>query len=320
MDEQGSTTVRIAPARPLTDTHGSIMFAVTVLFLAALAVLLQWLNSTRLPLPESNAFMVLMGLLWAPFVAEALVGLVRAQAHPGQLRRFLLISLLPPFRLGYSTFHPPDVLWVPSLGWAHKDQALTDWLEGKATRPMLVIALLILPLLGVEFLLKDEVAAYPWLGLGLELGAGFIWLAFAFEFTLMLSVTNEKIAYCKQHWINILIILMPLLAFLRNVQAIRALRAAQSTHFLRVYRLRGVLMRLRHALVALSAIERLLYRNPEKLEKKLMQQRQRLHRDLAEIEARLVKVRREVSHHRIRRSEAPQKRWLGLFGKRQSLD
>lgn len=320
MAARHDSAIVFEPHPPMREWQAGLMFGLTVLFLLVLAVLLQWFNSTRLRVPESNAFVPIMATLWIPFVLEALIGLLVGKAHPGRFRRFLLVSLLPPFRLGYSTFHDGGLIWLPGIGWVRKNEALRHWIERKASTPMLAIALLILPLLGVEFLLKDEVAAYPWLGYGLEFGAGFIWLAFAFEFTLMLSITGEKMAYCRQHWINILIILLPLLAFLRNIQAIRALRAARSANLLRVYRVRGVLMRLRHALVALSAVERLLYRNPERLEKKLLQERSQLQHEIDALDSRLQQVQLDVAAYRARQQNTPRRRWLLWFRRQEPVD
>ena len=78
----------------------------------------------------------------------------------------------------------------------------------------------------IEFLLKDQVAAYAWLQGLLEVGMGVIWFAFAAEFILMVSIAEKKVAYCKEHWIDLAIILLPLASFLRSLSIVKATRLA----------------------------------------------------------------------------------------------
>ena len=135
---------------------------------------------------------------------------------------------------------------------------------------MIAIALLILPILVVEFFMKDQVANHAWLRLCLHLGTGVIWFAFAGEFILMVSVADQKLAYCKKHWIDLAIILLPLFSFLRSLRAMRATRIAklmripQVGKLARVYRLRGTAVKAIQALILLGAFHRWTGRNPEK--------------------------------------------------------
>ena len=51
-----------------------------------------------------------------------------------------------------------------------------------------------------------------------------IWLAFAVEFVMMFSVSPKKFRYCRDHWVDLVIILAPLAGFLRLLRVARALR------------------------------------------------------------------------------------------------
>ncbi|KAA3620702.1 MAG: hypothetical protein DWQ08_15100 [Proteobacteria bacterium] len=282
----------------VASVHAAIMFGTGLVFLAVLAIVVQWWNSSKILEHDSQFTARLMLLLWMPFLVESLAGFVLHPGLGGNARRFFLLVALPPFRLGYSTFFESGTVWLPGLGWRRKGRALFEELDRRATIPMLIIALMILPLLGVEFLLKDKVAELPWLSVSLDVCAAFIWFAFAFEFIVMVSVAEDKIAYCKKNWLNLLIILLPLIAFLRGLQVVRAFRVARAGKLLRVYRMRSLLLRIYQALVAISAIERLIYRNPEKHLEKLEKAHKEKERELAELRAKIASVRERVAEFR----------------------
>ena len=101
-------------------------------------------------------------------------------------------------------------LWLPGLGWRQANKRLRERLERKFGIPMILIALMIMPVLIVEFFMKSQVAQYGWLRMLLHVSTGVIWFAFAGEFILMVSVAEKKVAYCKKHWIDLAIILLPL--------------------------------------------------------------------------------------------------------------
>ncbi len=271
--------------------HAAIMFFAAIGYLSVLAVVVQWWNSTQILEHDSRFTARLMLVIWIPFVIEALAGLLLNRRLPGNVKRFFLVSALPPFRMGYSTFVESGWIWLPRLGWRRKGRSLFEHLDELATIPMLVIALMILPLLGIEFLMKDRVAEVDGLSLTLEFSAAFIWFAFALEYVVMLSVAEEKIAYAKRNWLNLLIILLPLIAFLRGIQVVRAFRVARAGKLLRVYRMRSLLLRVYQALVALSAIERLLHRDASKHLEKLEKQCREKERELEALRAKIQTVR-----------------------------
>ncbi|NCF86693.1 MAG: hypothetical protein GWQ08_14365 [Verrucomicrobiaceae bacterium] len=75
---------------------------------------------------------------------------------------------------------------------------------------------------------------------------------------ILLSLADKKLVYCKQHWINIAIILLPLFAFLR---VFRFLRLGK---FIRAYKMRGLISRTMRLAMVFNLIGRLMERNPEK--------------------------------------------------------
>ena len=282
--------------RPSANSaHAAIMFYAAFGYLSVLAVVVQWWNSTQILEHDSRFTARLMIAIWIPFIVEALAGLLLNPRRPGNVKRFFLVSALPPFRMGYSTFVESGWIWLPRLGWQRKGRGLFERLDELATIPMLVIALMILPLLGIEFLMKDRVTEVPWLSITLEFSAAFIWFAFALEYVVMLSVAEEKIAYAKRNWLNLLIILLPLIAFLRGIQVVRAFRVARAGKLLRVYRMRSLLLRVYQALIALSAIERLLHRDARKHLEKLEKQCREKERELEALRAKMEVVRQRAA-------------------------
>ena len=122
-----------------------------------------------------------------------------------------------------------------------------------------------------------------------------IWFSFALEFILMVSLAEKKLDFCKRNWINIVIILLPLLAFLRSLQLFRFLRMAKAGKLMKAYRLRGLITRIVKLALVFNLIERILARNPERycehLEEKLAEKREEMDR----LEQKLAEARREAA-------------------------
>jgi voltage-gated potassium channel len=140
-------------------------------------------------------------------------------------------------------------------------------LERAFGKPMLIIAMLILPVLLIEFGLHSLVEANQWLQVLLHVCTGFIWCAFTIEFLIMLSATDKRFTYVKTHWIDLAIILLPLISFLRSLRVLRLARLAKVQKLAkmsRVFRVRGLAMKAMRALMLLGFVNRLLGITPEK--------------------------------------------------------
>lgn len=114
-----------------------------------------------------------------------------------------------------------------------------------------------------------------------------IWFSFALEFILLVSLAEKKFAFCKKHWINIVIILLPLLAFLRSLQLFRFLRMAKAGKLMRVYRLKGLATRMAKLATIFNLIDRILSRNPEKYDAHLREKISEKEEELAELKGKL---------------------------------
>ncbi|MEM6469674.1 MAG: potassium channel protein [Planctomycetota bacterium] len=229
-----------------------------------------------------NSCLILMGVIWCIVTAEA-VWHWSTRSWEKAMRKHhlqgLLFCICPALRMCARSPEMNGRIWLPGLGWRQGGRRLQRQLERLFSVPMMIVALMIMPLLITEFFLKDQVAAYDWLRFLLHIGTGVIWFAFAAEFILMVSIAEKKIEYCKQHWIDLAIILLPLVSFLRTLSLAKATRLAdlmriqQLTKIARAYRLRGTAIKAFRVLVLFELTERLLRvsddRKIAKLEKEL---------------------------------------------------
>lgn len=237
--------------------------------------------------------------IWPLFIAEAvLYWLVRPRGL-GQRRQHLhamSCCLFPPLRMCLRSPEMGEAIWFPWVGWQQPNDQLRESLVRFFSIPMLGIAVLILPVLGIEFFLKEQVDRYPALRYGLHFSTGLIWFAFTTEFIVMISAADKKLAYCKKHWLDLAIILLPIISFLRSLQVLRATRLAkvakvqQLTKMARVYRLRGVSTKALRALVLFDLAQRLFRIRPEKRLASLRNQRQQLLKDLAALDGQIDKL------------------------------
>jgi hypothetical protein len=237
-----------------------------------------------------------LAVIWPVFLLEALA---HAFARSPRWKRHLAYCLCPPLRLGARDACTGERVWLPRLGWTVVDRELGERMDRTLNVPMILIALCVVPLLALDYYqpehhplvhhLQNSVAkptaapapsqtssiaseipaALAWARLpavrfATRIGEALIWTAFALEFTVMISVVDRKLRYCRQHWIDILVIVLPLVAFLRSLRLARLARLNQIGRFTRLYRLRGSVVRAQRGMVVASVVERKLLRNPGK--------------------------------------------------------
>lgn len=238
--------------------------------------------------------------IWPIFVGEQLLHFLRAKRGETfwrQHRYWWAFCLCPPLRMCARHRGSRDRIWLPTLGWQIADQNLVRRLECAFSMPMIGIALLILPVLGLQMYYQDRIVDYPRLRFALHVGTGVIWFAFATEFIVMVSVTPRKVKYCLRHWLDLVIIVLPLVSFLRTLRILRAARLLnitklqQLTRLIRVYRLRGVALRGWRALVLLELTQRIFFQSPAKRLRKLEELYCEKELELQELKQQIEKLR-----------------------------
>lgn len=280
--------------KPPTEggSRHTVMTALSLLFLAQLSVLLPHGDSGE-ALREglfSNAwFTRALLVLWGIIALEGVLGLfLSADAWPARLKRLLLVLAVPPLRMTQATSTPPGWLWVPRAGWQPTGPGTTLKLERRLAIPMIVLTLLVIPVLVAELGFGETLDHHPRLAAAVHFLTSLIWLGFAAEFIWMVSATPEKMTYCLRHWVNLLIILLPLVAFLRFLRLFRFARMFKAGRLLRAYRLRGLWVRVWRTALLFNLIERLQERNPEKY-------RAGLEKKIRELEAEVERLRAKLA-------------------------
>jgi hypothetical protein len=158
---------------------------------------------------------------------------------------------------------------------------------------MVILTLLVLPVLGAELTGGETLENHPRMALATHLTTCVIWIGFTMEFLWMIAAAPDKLAYSLKNWINLVIILLPLVAFLRVLNAFRFTRMLRAGKLLCAYRLRGLWARLWRVALLFNILERLQQRDPAKycaiLEKRI-----------ADLEAELARLRTKLAEQRDR--------------------
>lgn len=242
------------------------------MFMLSLVVLALFATMLHLYSPESNDYGILLvcliglGLTWPAFVVELVVHWIIGSPR---LRQHLWFCLFPVLRIGARDHETGTQIWLPLSGWRIINRPFEKSLLRSFSVPMIIVALLVLPVISLEFFWKDWVDSNPSWQVALQITAALIWCAFTFEFTLLMSVVQKPWTYARRHWIDLAIILLPMVTFLRAARLAQLARVKQIARAARVYRLRGLAMRMWRALVTLEVIEMILSRNPERRLEKL---------------------------------------------------
>jgi len=285
------------------------MFVASVAMLLLLAGEIHFSHG-KMFAPLLPACHIGLAVIWPVFLLEALV---HVGGRSRRWKQHLAYCLCPPARLGARDACTGKRIWLPRSGWTLVDRELAERMQRKLNVPMILIALCVIPLLALDYYqpehhplvhhLHDSLAKQPsvaqqsptvasqfpaalaWAQLpavrfATRIGEALIWTAFALEFAVMISVVDRKLRYCRQHWVDILVIVLPLVAFLRSLRLARLARLNQIGRFTRLYRLRGSVVRAQRGMVVASVVERKLLRNPSK--------------QLAKLQDVLVEKEREV--------------------------
>ncbi|MDO9554509.1 hypothetical protein [Rhodonellum sp.] len=196
---------------------------------------------------------LIFGLLWIVFLVDFLIVYflyLKSESKPPKITLYLraFVLLFPPLRIGAQHLEDPSLQWIPFMGWSFRNEGLLKDVKEKFSIPMIVIALLIIPVLVIEWKFYEPLEAFLKTDLSfvLDMTQAFIWLAFAFEFIMMITISREKMAYAQRNWIDLLIIFLPFIAFIRTM---RVIKIARLSHLSRGYKLRGLFMKARQGLL-----------------------------------------------------------------------
>lgn len=246
--------------------------------------------------------------LWPLFVIEAWVGFAlrdRSRRAWPAAARAVAVCLFPPARLGL--IHPvTGLIWLPRLGWERPGKALLARLDRGFGLPLLLFALLIVPILAIEYVWADTLKGQPTFALVLHACMALIWVAFAAEFILKMEASGKPFEYAQKKWLDAAIVLLPTLEFVltawadaapvaRLLRTTRAIAPDKLARMGQMYRLRGLLMKMWHAMLALELLARLIGDNPKKRLARLEAQIAAAEEELAALRAEAEAVRQRGS-------------------------
>ncbi|MGB3588348.1 MAG: hypothetical protein WBA23_17495 [Tunicatimonas sp.] len=248
----------------------------------SLSAWLAWLGGIL-----SFIYLLFMGdaLLLFYYSRKSRVSMNRAERN-----KRLLALVFPPLRIGSRNIRGGEYCWIPGWQWCKVNEGLFAELKRRFVLPMIGIAVLIIPVLVIEWKFLDEVRAnFPQLKINLILEAiqTFIWCAFTFEFLLMISISRRKLNYVKENWIDLLIILLPFVSFLRTLRISQIARLKYAT---RSFKLRGVITKARQGLIFVDFVQRIFRLSPENEVKRLFRLLQENQRDREELQQKLKEV------------------------------
>ena len=266
-----------APVNWLDQRLSLPMFIASLLFLLLTGALVHLKEGHLLNTWMGTGCLLGLSLLYPLFVIETVLHYLTGSRN---MRQHFWYLLMPIFRLCGRDHVDGSHVWLPRLGWQPIDRSLEKLLARRFSIPMIIIALLVLPVVILELFWAELIVNSSWLTFTLETATICIWMAFVFEFVVMISVTKRKLVYCRKNWIDLAIVLLPMLSFMRAARLGSALQIQQLSRTARVYRLRGIALRTWRAFVTLDVLDMILQRDPsyrmEKLAEEIVEQTEEL--------------------------------------------
>lgn len=131
-------------------------------------------------------------------------------------------------------------VYVPFYGIVVSDDRVRGRVDKVFHWPMIVLALLVLPLLAYELLEQPQRGSLQWWFSAI--GMTIIWFAFVVEFVVKIALAESRVEYVRRNWLDLVIIIVPVL---------RPLRATAVVRTSRVLKVRGVGLKLLRSLITL---------------------------------------------------------------------
>ncbi|MCC5946508.1 MAG: ion transporter [Bernardetiaceae bacterium] len=293
--------LRLGETPPSTDTPlgrfenkmAAPMFYLSIVSLILAGLILMFVTSnevrTHLQAWVWPFLIISYGLTNLVFVYEYIMLWRLRGRHKIPARIMLWRSLeviFPAVRMGARRLSAKDWMWFPIWGWCKVNLSLFNHLKDLFSKPLIIIALCIIPIMIIDLKFKKRIIEYlPDINIYLEIAHATIWIAFTLEFIMMISVSNEKKDYVTRNWIDLVIIVLPPFSFLLDAFSGSAiLRMLRLNQLARVYRVRGLVTKIRQTMILLSAFQRMMYPKPSMHLRSLQKQIEKNRRERVFIE------------------------------------
>ncbi len=291
-----------APAEWLRETlvgypRQIILYCVCLVWLFIIAVTIPHgvLNPEDINTLWDNVFILEVFIIcWLIIIADSLFAFVLSPTPKAmRLKLSTLMNCVCPMVRIVTIPHSPNLhVWLPTRHWQRRSKKLTKAVEQAVMPWMMGVTLLVLPVFALDALHvldQDKTTAWHWL---LHCLNAIVWYAFVVELLTMVAVVERPIEYVKKHWINLVIILLPVFAIIR---AFQLLRLSSLSNLSRAYRLRGITARAQKIILLFSVLDRVIPTNPDKKLEKLLLKREDLEDDLMDLEVEIAKAHLEAS-------------------------
>jgi hypothetical protein len=294
------------------DTHiVRFMFLLKIIFLGIAAVLIQYMQTDEImqTLHYRAEMLMILLWLWAVFGLERLIYL--ALCPNKTWRSFvaaLFIILFPPLHLAARRCHTKQYIWY-FTHWELVKEPLFHKIDRQFLTWIIILLIFMTPLWIMEIFFSKVVQEHILLRHVINLGNAAVWAVFVAEFIIEISITKKWQQYIIKHWIELLIILLPMLAFARFIrlaqlgslsklgmlQNLVISSAVKLQHLLNVYRARSTINRLIKLLILIDIIRRWQQRrNPHKYLARLKEQLSEKQQELAEIKIKIAETQKLI--------------------------
>jgi hypothetical protein len=287
--------------RDWEDRLARPMFVLAMLFLMLLAGVIHRANhfaEAGWGTPDAWILFGGLALLWPLFVVEAILRVFLLDRRTWKPVAICLApAVFPPLRMGARSVTRADTMWLPWMGWGKVDFDLQKTLERVFTGPMLVMALMILPVLAIEYFWAAAVERHPPLRVALAFSVAVIWIAFTTELIIRISAAEGKIAYAFNHWVDLAVVLLPtveFMPFLRVLRVTRVMRLDSLARLAKYYRLYGLAGKGWRGMMVLQVIHRLFNRSPEARLSRLRSHLEDKQDEMRDIEREMDYYRRRI--------------------------
>lgn len=259
----------------------SLMFFLAIIFLAVVAILIQYLQTdfSIQILPFFDEMFSFLFLLWLIFAVERLIYISFCVQNRLKILYFSpFILIFPPLRLITQRCSTSPAIWLYSE-WYEPQPKLLEEIETWFIYLTLPISLLMLPFWIIEIFHADLLYENFFLHHIVNLGNALIWALFVAEFMLEFTITNKRGEYLIKHWLELFIIILPMLILTRfmrlgylstllglgNLSELQVFRLAKLRQMLSLYRARAVFNRVLRILTLIDLFRRWQQRsNPQK--------------------------------------------------------
>ncbi len=289
-----------------------VMFFLTILFLALIAIIIQYLQTDNGPqrLFCFQQIVYLLYILWPVFFLERILYLIFCkQTTWKSFIALFVITIIPPLRLTTRRCNAHEYIWWDN-NWQLVNDLLYNHIEKKFLYPILVMSLIMIPFWLLE-IFYPKISSLTFLYHLINFGNALIWGVFVSEFIIMISIAKKRSQYLIKHWLEFFIIILPLLALTRFIIIAKYIQVSKSTYLvwilklqgiLNIYRTKSVINRIIRVLIVIDVVKRFYQRkNPQKylliLQDKLAEQEQ----GITEIKAKISEVKAIIEENQLER-------------------